>query len=224
MPRVTDDYYEKKRGEIIEAAYRVCTKKPIGSVDMKDIIEETGFSHGVIYRYYRELDEVLLDLVSEINRKNKIDGRLESVLGNADFFAWKKTVADVFKMLSDYMGEVGIDVLKISLYSDMLAASDPVRAAKIAERLGKGEDNPLGCVVSALGKYLKKAAKENGLKPSRTVDEIMQFVVASYQGIQTAYVLSECYESSQLKNKYRPKKMFGCLAESVIAMMEGKNE
>lgn len=48
----------------------------------------------------------------------------------------------------------------------------------------------------------------------------MQFVVASYQGIQTAYVLSECYESSQLKNKYRPKKMFGCLAESVIAMRE----
>ncbi len=224
MPRVTNDYYEKKRGEIIEAAYRVCTKKTIGSVDMKDIIEETGFSHGLIYRYYRELDEVLLDLVSEINRKNKIDGRLESVLGNADFLGWKKIVADVFKMLSDYMGEVGIDVLKISLYSDMLAVSDPVRAAKIAERLGKSEDNPLGCVVFALGKYLKKAAKENGLKPSRTVDEIMQFVVASYQGIQTAYVLSECYESSQLKNKYRPKKMFGCLAESVIAMMEGKNE
>ena len=40
MPRVTDEYYEKKRREIIDAAYRVCVRKPITSVDMKDIIAE----------------------------------------------------------------------------------------------------------------------------------------------------------------------------------------
>ena len=63
MPKVSDEYFEQKRKEIVDAAYRVCMKKPITSVEMKDIIAETGFSHGVIYRYYSELDEVLQDLM-----------------------------------------------------------------------------------------------------------------------------------------------------------------
>ena len=51
MPKVSEEYYKNKRKEIVDAAYRVCTRKPISSVEMKDIIEETGFSHGVVYRY-----------------------------------------------------------------------------------------------------------------------------------------------------------------------------
>ena len=67
MPKVSDEYIANKRKEIVDAAFRVCTKKPINSVEMKDIIEEAGFSHGVIYRYYKDLDEVLTDLVITIN-------------------------------------------------------------------------------------------------------------------------------------------------------------
>ena len=55
MPKVSEEYYKQKRREIIDAAYRVCARKPITSIDMKDIIAETGFSHGVIYRYYKDL-------------------------------------------------------------------------------------------------------------------------------------------------------------------------
>ena len=80
MPKVSDEYFEQKRKEIVDAAYRVCMKKPITSVEMKDIIAETGFSHGVIYRYYSELDEVLQDLVIRINRSNRIDERLMEIL------------------------------------------------------------------------------------------------------------------------------------------------
>ena len=77
MPKVTEEYIEKKRKEIVEAAYKVCVHKPITSIEMKDIIEETGFSHGAIYRYYKDLDEVLKDLVITINSQNKIDDRLD---------------------------------------------------------------------------------------------------------------------------------------------------
>ena len=67
MPRVTDEYFENKRKEIIDSAYRVCLRKPITSIEMKDVIDETGFSHGVIYRYYNDLDEVLHDLIIRLN-------------------------------------------------------------------------------------------------------------------------------------------------------------
>ena len=83
MPKVSEEYYKNKRKEIVDAAYRVCTRKPISSVEMKDIIEETGFSHGVVYRYYKDLDEVLKDLVITINENNKIDDKLDAILSRA---------------------------------------------------------------------------------------------------------------------------------------------
>ena len=43
MPKVSDEYFENKKNEIVDAAFRVCSKKPITSVVMKDIIDETGF-------------------------------------------------------------------------------------------------------------------------------------------------------------------------------------
>jgi len=224
MPRVTDEYYEKKRREIIDAAYRVCVRKPITSVDMKDIIAEAGFSHGVIYRYYKELDEIIRDLVITINESNKIDNQLDSILNDADLSDWKNTITSIFKMLSEYLTKAGVDILKLSIYSDLLAMSDPERAFKIAERLGKEDQSPLVYLVTALTKYLKKVIKANDLKPSRSVDEMMQFVIVTYQGIQSGYVLAECFKTPQLINKYKPKKMFSCLAESVICMMEGENE
>lgn len=224
MPRVTDEYYEKKRREIIDAAYRVCVRKPITSVDMKDIIAEAGFSHGVIYRYYKELDEIIRDLVITINESNKIDNQLDSILNDADLSDWKNTITSIFKMLSEYLTKAGVDILKLSIYSDLLAMSDPERAFKIAERLGKEDQSPLVYLVTALTKYLKKVIKANDLKPSRSVDEIIQFVIVTYQGIQSGYVLAECFKTPQLNNKYKPKKMFSCLAESVICMMEGENE
>ena len=90
MPKVSEEYYKNKRKEIVDAAYRVCTRKPISSVEMKDIIEETGFSHGVIYRYYKDLDEVFKDLVITINSENKIDDRLEEILAQSDIKKWER--------------------------------------------------------------------------------------------------------------------------------------
>ena len=47
MPKVSEEYYKNKRKEIVDAAYRVCTRKPISSVEMKDIIEETAKKRGM---------------------------------------------------------------------------------------------------------------------------------------------------------------------------------
>lgn len=114
----------------------MCTKKPISSVEMKDIIEETGFSHGVVY-------------------------------------------------------------------SDMLAMTDPERAMNIARRLGKDEQSPLLYATVATEKFLKDVVKHNKLKPASSVDEIIQFMIVNYHGIQTGYVLSECFKAPQAAIKHK---------------------
>ena len=222
MPRVTEEYYEKKRREIVDAAYRVCTRKPITSVEMKDIIAETGFSHGVIYRYYKDLDEVLKDLVITINGENKIDDRLDEILVKADPDEWETTVYDICSMLADQMKTVGTDLLKVSIYSDMLAMTDPERALNIAQRLGKDEQSPLLYATVVTEKFLNDVIRHNGLKPVSSVDEIIQFMIVNYHGIQTGYVLTECFKVPHVEGKYKPEDMFRNLAKSVILMMGGK--
>ena len=222
MPKVSEEYYKNKRREIVDAAYRVCTRKPITSVEMKDIIEETGFSHGVIYRYYKDLDEVLKDLVITINSENKIDDRLDEILAKANPDKWEQTIYDICAMQADYMKEVGMDLLKVSIYSDMLAMTDPERAMNIAQRLGKDEQSPLLYATVATEKFLKDVIRHNKLKPAVSVDEIIQFMIVNYHGIQTGYVLSECFKVPHIEGKYKPEDMFEQLARSVILMLGGK--
>jgi len=222
MPRVSEDYYEKKRREIIDAAYRVCARKPITSIEMKDIIAETGFSHGVIYRYYKDLDEIFKDLIITINSENKIDDRLEEILAKSDIKHWEITIYEICDMLADYMKEVGTDMLKVSIYGDMLAMSDPERAMRISSRLGKDELSPLLYATQAMSEYLEKVVKENKLKPATSVDEIIQFFIVNYHGIQSGYVLSECFKVEHVEGKYKPEDMYWNLATSVVLMLGGK--
>lgn len=222
MPRVSDDYYEKKRKEIIDAAYRVCVRKPITSVVMKDVIAETGFSHGVVYKYYKDLDEVLCDLVIRINSENKMDERLEAILTDSKSKEWQEVIRELCNMMADHLQSTEMDVLKISLYSDMLAMSDPERVSRIAERIGEDNQSPLLVVVGFMYEYLFKIIQESKMKPVKRVDEIIEFMIAAYHGIQTGYVLSASYDADQLRGKYDPRKMFSCLAESIISMMGGK--
>ena len=222
MPKVSEEYYGKKRREIVDAAYRVCTRKPITSIDMKDIIAETGFSHGVIYRYYKDLDEVFKDLVITINSENKIDERLDEILEKSDIEHWENTIYDICSMLADYMREVGTDMLKVSVYGDMLAMSDPERAMRISSRLGKDEQSPLLYATEAMTEFLTKAVKENKLKPATTVDEIIQFFIVNYHGIQSGYVLTECFKVKHIEGKYKLDDMYRNLATAVVLMMGGK--
>lgn len=223
MPKVSEEYYRRKRREIVDAAYRVCTRKPISSVEMKDIIAETGFSHGVIYRYYKELDEVLKNLVITINENNKIDDRVDEILSGANADKWEKTIYEICEMQADYMKEVGTDILKVLIYSDMLAMTDPERAMSIAQRLGKNEQSPLLYATVATEKFLNEIVRKKKLKPKSSVDEIIRFMIVNYHGIQFGYVLSECFKVSHIEGKYRPEDMFRNFAKSVILMMGGED-
>ena len=222
MPKVSEEYYEKKRREIIDAAYRVCVRKPITSIEMKDIIAETGFSHGVIYRYYKDLDEVFKDLIITINSENRIDGRLEEILARSDIKDWEKTIYEICAMLAAYMREVGTDMLKVSIYGDMLAMSNPERAMRISARLGKDELSPLLYATQVMTEFLTRIVTENKLKPATTVDEIMQFFIVNYNGIQSGFVLSECFKAEHVEGKYKPEDLYRNLAASVVLMLGGK--
>ena len=187
MPKVSNEYLEQKRKEITDAAYRVCIRKPITSIDMKDVINETGFSHGVVY-------------------------------GND----YDTAIHRICEMLADYIREVGVGIMKVSVYCDVLAMSEPERVMKFAGKIQSEGQSPLVYLAAALSSYLTKTVINNELHPTKSIDEIMQFFIASFQGIQMGFVLTESIKIDGLEGRYQLHDMFSCLADSTVLMTEGR--
>lgn len=52
MPRVSTDYLEARRTEILEAAWRCFGRKGFHRTTMRDICREAGLSPGAVYQYF----------------------------------------------------------------------------------------------------------------------------------------------------------------------------
>jgi AcrR family transcriptional regulator len=62
-PKVTEEYKEKRRLEILQVAKKVFTKKGYEPTTMKDIVEESGLSRGGVYQYFSSTEEIFKGIV-----------------------------------------------------------------------------------------------------------------------------------------------------------------
>ena len=77
MPKVTQEYINQKKNLIVQSAAICCDKKAVCSVTMQDVIDESGLSQGGIYRFYQNIDDILVDVLKWVSSipiydKNKV--------------------------------------------------------------------------------------------------------------------------------------------------------
>jgi|SRR5581483_8621316 len=65
MPRVTDQYVQRRRREILAAARRRFARDGFHATTMDDVIAEAGVSSSVVYRWFSGKDELVAACVSE---------------------------------------------------------------------------------------------------------------------------------------------------------------
>lgn len=80
MPRVTDEYRQAKKTEIIAAAMRVLERQGVSRTSMNDIIAESGMSAGAIYSHFRSKAELAATIgetvmSAQINELRKLPSR-----------------------------------------------------------------------------------------------------------------------------------------------------
>lgn len=59
MPKVSKEYSETRRRQIIDAAYRCFARKGFHQTTMRDIYEEAKLSPGAVYHYFESKDEII---------------------------------------------------------------------------------------------------------------------------------------------------------------------
>ena len=136
---------------------------------------------------------------------------------------WKKIIRKTCTILSEDLIGTDLAVLNFSIYCDALTIGDPERVLKMGERIKGENSSPLTVPIAMMTEYLGRVIKSEKLKPSMSVEEIIQFIVVTYSGIQNDYALSCALKMPDIEGQYDPEVMFSFLAEAVIGVLKGKS-
>lgn len=220
MPKVSEEYFEKKKQAIVDAAYRVCLRKPVEMITMMDVIEETGLSQGGIYRFYKDLDEILSDVIAGMRKNVSIVDEVEQLFSAKEELDFEEGVHKILDILADVMEKHLMDIQKINFDLTVLAINEPDRAAAIIKGTkGRGNFEYLAGVVMPM---LVEACGKNDLKPLADPVDILKYISASYVGIEMNCILSACYGNGIMNVDAKPKELFKVLAKTIILLFGGK--
>ena len=219
MPKVSEEYFENKKKNIVQAAYRVCLRKPVEMVTMTDGIEETGLSQGGIYRFYTDLDEIFADMLTGMRKEYNFIDKIEKDLSDSENASFETITRKICTILADVMEEHLMDIQKINFDLTVLAINEPERAEKIAGST-KGRSN-FEYLEATLLPMLANACSQNHLMPKGDPNDIMKFISAAYVGIETDCILSACYGKAPMNTQCEPHAMFNMLANTIILLFGG---
>ena len=221
MPKVTQEYIENKKKFIADAAYRVCLRKPVEMVTMMDVIEETGLSQGGIYRFYKDLDDILSDVIARMRMNYNIIDDMEQLFSAKEELRFEEGVHKICDILADVMEKHLMDIQKINFDLTVLAINEPERAEKIIGGI-KGQSS-FGYLSAVVLPNLFKESKKRKYKLRDKPENIANFISAAYTGIEMNCILTACYKAP-MGAHCKPGPLFDTLARSIICLCGGEEK
>ena len=220
MPKVTQEYLDAKRKEIIDAAYRVSLCKTMCTITMQDVINESGLSQGGIYRYYKDVDEILADMICDIRSRICIIPKVDDILHSEESFENKlKACIDILaEILEDDLFEIGrlnCEITNFALnYPDRIKKI--LNNAKIPSNKGYLREAVYSIVKSEIDNRLS-----NSVNMKYSLEEIFSFIVFSYTGVETETVFNKnnALAGKFVETLFSPRKMLEIVYDNVIRTM-----
>lgn len=222
MPKVNEEYFEMKKNKILDSAFSVCMKKPVGDVTMADIIAETGLSQGGVYKYFSNIDEVFIALTNRLNDRFSFREELDDI--------FKEPVPEVLlKKVFDFITENILLNLteygKISFELDAMYANYPEREQYYLSSTKFSSE--FDYLTKCLFGYIAQKVKENYFRPVLPLQNIFMFIIVSYDGIRRDIILSKCYHSQDIvsnKWQFNERELMGVLYKSIMFLLNPNNQ
>ena len=217
MPKVTQEYIDNKKRSIVEAAMRVCQRKPVEMVTMTDVIEETELSQGGINRFYKDLDEILRDMILEMRVRYNIMDDTDRIFKYSTDLPPAEVIRQMCDMLASALEEHLMDLQKLNFDLTVLAINEPERIEKILGTITT--ESNMSHLMNATREGFIRAQKEGKIHPVTDIDSILNFMSASSNGILFNCIICSCYPQGMPGIKSDPKELYGTLAEAMIRLL-----
>ncbi|MFJ6900669.1 TetR/AcrR family transcriptional regulator [Streptomyces hokutonensis] len=85
MPKVSPEYLDARRAQIIEVARELFSQQGVSDTSMSDLVAASGMSMGSIYRYFASKDELIAAVVE--GRDGTVEGEYPTAESPGDILA-----------------------------------------------------------------------------------------------------------------------------------------
>ncbi|MEY9979822.1 TetR/AcrR family transcriptional regulator [Lysinibacillus sp. RC79] len=219
MPKVSHEYVQEKKNSILEAAITVCKVKPLYDISMRDIIKASGVSQGGIYRYYSDLDEVLVDVINQVNANADYKHIIDGITGTSN--SPSETIIKLFSFLGEYMKENVSTVGKIQFELTILFANNPEREKKILSNIVENESGQY--LMQQIFHSIHKGISSGCFQLEISIEDLSTFMMTSIDGIVRDVVLQKCYGMfSNDQVQFDEIRLMNTLCKSVLLLLGTK--
>lgn len=198
---MSERYFEQKRHKILDAAFEVCMKKPMHEVSMRDVITESGLSQGGIYRYFSNLDEILIELINWKSVKCDVKTLVDSAILSDNIP--EKVISELFGIWENAILDNLVGVGKIFYETCELYINDQERFMRfVSENHISLEE---GYLKEKFICFVSQKLSEGYFIPKLPIEDLMSFLITSFDGIVRDLILIRYYptNNSPLLNKNR---------------------
>ena len=200
MPKVSKEYFESKRKIILDAALKVFSKKPSYTVSMKDIIKESKLSQGGVYKYYSNIDDIIISLINE----NKIEVNPKDIIKD-NYNNPKKVIFEFLKEFKNYFFESHNEYGKIFFELYPILINDKKRLKRYTSKTNS-MNHPRNW-FKELFIYLDKKTEENYFNPIAKLSDIYAQIISTLYGMGEELILAKYYNKKinyiiDLKGEY----------------------
>ena len=224
MPKVTQEYIDNKKKMIVAATYELCREKTVSTVTMQDIINRTGLSQGGIYRFYKDIDEILGDMLSDMRTRFSIKEELDAIMEEAQGLPTEKVTYRICELLAKWMKEELMGVQKIDYELSILATNMPARADKVLMRAAHGSIGNKEYLFTRMMQFYPERIEKEKLQPLVNMRELIGYISSLYVGIQSCSIVYHCYNKGAVAPHYDIDEQYRVMAKTINLLLGLKED
>jgi len=221
MPKVTQEYIDKKKLEIINGAMQVCKSKPAYEITLRDVVKACGISQGGMYHYFSNIDEVFAEILNHVHSELQIKDRIEEIFNSKSspnnivlnlLMLLGKTVDDTYSRFGKFIFEL-----------DAIFLNDPIRGRQIWEKVTAHDDSK--AVIFRLNNFIETHIANGNFNSTTPRGHILFLMITAFDGIKkTALVPDSDKEALKIlgmqENEYlTAENMMKVIAELIIKLL-----
>jgi len=213
MPKVNEDYIKNKISKILDAALIKFQQKPLYELTMLDVIKEAGISKGGIYRYFSDIDEVMIALINRETFNNNYIDKIDEILISTDTTEGK--IEAIFTFLGNYINDSPMLLGKFQFELTVYLSNHPEKEEKFKSSLTEQENGQY--LISSLFNLITEGVNRGEFNPAFPLNDLFDYISTTIDGVVNKVVLQNCYGSTA--ESINVINLFKILSNSVLHML-----
>lgn len=171
MPKVSQEYLDVRRSEILDAAIVCFSRDGLHRTTMKDIVRESGLSPGAIYNYFKSKEEIIEAIA---NRRQAIERELV-----AEAIDKGPAVEALERVREAFLDELENPKERLRRRMSVQLWAEAQRSPEVRKIVRRSFEEPR----KLLSGVLIEAQKQGAIASWADPDALACFVIATFHGL-----------------------------------------